>query len=105
MLKGKTLSFFIILLVIVVDVMGAGLFMPLVPDLFWGAHPLLLNVNTPNIWRQRDYGLSFSVWALGVFFGAPILGEISDYIGRKRILLISLLFVMTSYLLSYLSLL
>lgn len=103
MLKGKALSVSIILLVIVVDVMGAGLFMPLVPNLFWGGHPLLLDPSTSNAWRQIDYGLSFSFWAMGVFFGAPLLGEFSDRIGRKKILLISLIFVMASYLLSYLS--
>ena len=36
------------------------------------------------------YGLILAVYSLGQIFGAPLLGELSDHFGRKKILLLSL---------------
>ncbi len=103
-MKTNNLTIFSVLLAIVIEVMSMGLFMPLLPDLFWSAHSPLLAANTPEFWRQMDYGLSFAFWAIGIFFGAPFLGELSDRFGRKKILVTSLLMVAISYFCSELSL-
>lgn len=102
--KTNQLTIFSILLAIVIEVMGMGLFMPLLPNLFWNASSPLLSPDTSYFWRQMAYGMSFGFWAIGIFFGAPFLGDVSDRIGRKKVLVISLLCVMLSYFLSYFSL-
>ncbi len=104
MIKTSQLTVFSVLLAIVIEVMSMGLFMPLLPDLFWSAHSPLLAPDTSQFWRQMDYGLSFAFWAFGIFFGAPFLGNVSDRIGRKKVLVLSLFMVMLSYFCSYLSL-
>ena len=101
--KTNQLTIFSILLAIVIEVMGMGLFMPLLPNLFWNASSPLLSPDTSYFWRQMAYGMSFGFWAIGIFFGAPFLGDVSDRIGRKKVLVISLLCVMLSYFLSYFS--
>lgn len=103
-MKNQRLTTFSVLLAIVIEVMSMGLFMPLLPDLFWSVHSPLLAADTSHVWRQIAYGFSFGFWAIGIFFGAPFLGEVSDRLGRKKVLVISLACVMLSYFLSYLSL-
>ena len=103
-MANNRIMFFVVLLAIVIDVMGIGLIMPFLPALFLNAHSPLLQTNTSELGRQIAYGLSFTFWAVGIFFGAPFLGNISDHIGRKKVLITSLLFVMLSYALSYFSL-
>lgn len=104
MKNTNQLTIFSVLLAIVIEVMSMGLFMPLLPDLFWSPASPLLSPDVSSFWRQMDYGLSFAFWAAGIFFGAPFLGDVSDKIGRKKVLILSLFCVMLSYLLSYFSL-
>ena len=104
MKNTKQLTIFSVLLAIVIEVMSMGLFMPLLPDLFWSTSSPLLGPDASMFMRQMAYGLSFAFWALGIFFGAPFLGEVSDRIGRKKVLVLSLFFVTLSYLFSFLSL-
>lgn len=101
----KKLTLLSVTLAIIFEVMSMGLFMPLLPDLFWSPTSALLAPDTSVFWRQMDYGLTFALWAAGIFFGSPFLGEVSDKIGRKKVLALSLFCTVLSYLLSYLSLL
>ncbi len=104
-MKKNTVLIGVILVAIVLDTMGVGLIFPLMPDLFLSSHSLLLSATATHSWRTFFYGLSFSLWALGIFFGAPFLGELSDRFGRKIILSGALGLVACSYMISYLSLL
>ena len=67
-------------LVVLVDITGFGLILPLLP--FWaerlGANPF-------------DVGLILSVYALAQFLFTPVLGALSDRFGRRPVILISLL--------------
>ena len=67
-------------LVVLVDITGFGLILPLLP--FWaerlGANPL-------------EVGLILSVYALAQFLFTPVLGALSDRFGRRPVILISLL--------------
>ncbi|MBI5345838.1 MAG: MFS transporter [Chlamydiae bacterium] len=76
---------FTLMITIIIDVMGLGLVLPILPNLvvasnspFYGNHAVFF------------YGLVLSVWSLGGFFGSPFLGSFSDKIGRKKILITSL---------------
>ena len=67
-------------LVVLVDITGFGLILPLLP--FWaerlGANPF-------------EVGLILSVYALAQFLFTPVLGALSDRFGRRPVILISLL--------------
>ncbi|MCM2278661.1 MAG: MFS transporter [Oligoflexia bacterium] len=67
-----------IFLVVLVDVLGVTMIIPLLPFYAqeFGASPF-------------SVGLLISVFGLGQFFSGPFLGELSDRFGRKPILLLS----------------
>lgn len=70
-------SKFIILLVWFLDILGIGIVIPTLPDLtahYWVSAHLI------------SYGIT--AYALAAFLAAPILGQISDIIGRKKVLII-----------------
>lgn len=76
MKKGSTALLFS---VVFMDMVGFGFIIPLLPDYvvrFGGAPGLV--------------GLLASVYALGQFFAAPVVGRLSDRYGRKPLLLLSI---------------
>ena len=76
----------LIFITLLVDSIGYGLVIPLIPfyALEFGASSTLL-------------GVLVSSFALMQFFFAPFLGRLSDKIGRRRVLLYSLLFSVISF--------
>jgi MFS transporter, DHA1 family, tetracycline resistance protein len=76
----------LLMCVIVVDVMGFGLVLPLLPNIFIGGNNGLMPANCTPMLKNVIYALAFIVWPLGSFFGNPILGRLSDRYGRKTIL-------------------
>lgn len=103
-MKKQRLMIAIVLLAIAVDTMGMGLVFPILPDLFFTHHAHLISINDGLFLRDFYYGLSLALWAGGIFFGSPFLGELSDRYGRKCVLSAALFLVGMSYFLSYLSL-
>ncbi len=65
--------------VVFVDMLGFGLILPLLPYIAanWGATPAII-------------GLIGAAYPLGQFFGAPLVGRLSDRFGRKPLLLFSI---------------
>ncbi|MEI4483215.1 MULTISPECIES: MFS transporter [unclassified Phyllobacterium] len=74
--------------IVVVDTAGAGLILPLLPFYArdFGATPLTI-------------GFLFASFAICEFFAGPILGNASDRLGRKRLLLVSQIGTCASFLL------
>ncbi|MFM5954385.1 MAG: MFS transporter [Novosphingobium sp.] len=69
---------------ILIDAMSFGLIMPVLPR-------LLMRVGAMPLDRAIDVGGWMSLlMALAAFFSAPILGNLSDAYGRRRVLLIAL---------------
>ena len=92
-------ALFILFLVVFLDLLGVGIIIPVLS-------PLILNGTgglVPEAWTdaQRSYMLGFLIasYPLAQFFGAPILGKLSDRFGRKKILSISLVGTLLGYLL------
>jgi DHA1 family tetracycline resistance protein-like MFS transporter len=72
-----------IFVTIVIDVLGFGLIIPVLPALvrdFMGGDPAR---------GAAMYGWFGTVWAVMQFFSAPLLGAISDRFGRRPVILIS----------------
>ena len=74
-----------ILVTVIVDVMGWGLIIPVMPDLIAGMKHIPVN-------EASQYGAwLLSSYALVQFICAPILGNLSDKYGRRPVVLLSLL--------------
>ncbi len=86
-------------LIIFIDSLGMGMIFPLLNPLYMSATGVLPPGASMPV-RNFLYGLTLAVFPLGMFFGVPILGDLSDQIGRKKVLLLCLMGVGISYLLS-----
>ena len=87
-------------LVILIDAMGLGLLYPILSSLIIDPSTHFLQMSLPGTLRHILYGITISVFMLSWFFGAAILGDLSDMIGRKKSLLICLGGSFFGYLLS-----
>lgn len=89
-----------LLLIIFIDSMGLGLLFPILnalimdPNGGFFAQPLTADM------RNIIYGMTVAIYMLCWFFGAAILGDLSDQIGRRKSLLICLFGAFAGYLLS-----
>lgn len=90
-----------LLLVLLIDGMGLGLVFPIMNGLIFdpGSNFLPESLLTP-IMQNLIYGAIVGIFMLCWFFGAAILGDLSDKIGRKKSLQICLFGAFLSYLLS-----
>jgi predicted MFS family arabinose efflux permease len=64
-----------------------SLFIPMLLD----SHCAILASNVSTSTRAILSGALLAMYPLGQFLGAPIIGQLSDHYGRKRVLMISLL--------------
>lgn len=91
---------FILFITIFLDLLGFGILIPIVPSLL--ADPssgaFLLTESTSIETGYILMGLLLGLFFVGQFFMSPILGELSDRFGRKRILLVSITGSAISYL-------
>lgn len=82
-----------ILITILIDVLGIGLIVPILPD-------LIVEMSGGEVSQGSSvYGIFIAVYAAMQFLFAPILGGLSDRFGRRPVLLVSLLGAGLDYLL------
>ncbi len=101
--SGRT--FFItaapLLLVLFIDGMGLSLVVPLLNTLMFDPQsPFLSGMTLSPLMHNFIYGAIISIFMLCWFFGAALLGDLSDSIGRKKSLIICLTGASLSYLIS-----
>jgi MFS family permease len=92
-----------LLLLVVIETIGIAIITPLLPALFLAKTSPLIAITASHALRNFYYGAAIAVWPLGMFFGVPFLGELSDKFGRKKIFVTCLLMTAISYLLSVLA--
>lgn len=90
---------FTIFLTIFIDMLGVGVIIPILPVLFFEADSSLFGPDVAPAARSVIYGFLIAAYPLLQFFGAPVLGSLSDQYGRKPVLLISLVGTLVGYLL------
>jgi MFS family permease len=90
---------FALMVTIVIDVMGGGLVFPLFPHLFLSSGSVLMPADASLSVRHAYYALAMGVWPLGIFFGTPYWGAMSDQSGRKKMLAVCLIGTAVTYVL------
>lgn len=87
-------------LVIFLDVLGTVFVFPILPHIFTDISRGILAPQTSQSLRDFWYGSTLALYPIGMLFGAPLLGSLSDVIGRKKVLLLCLLGSCFGYLIS-----
>ncbi len=100
-MKIATISLY---MVIMLDVMGQGLVIPVLTTLLLDPSQTLLDSNTPTGTRELYFGITMGVFFLSWFLGAAYISKLSDFIGRKQGLLICLGGAFLGYVLTVLAL-
>ncbi|MEI6659897.1 MAG: MFS transporter [bacterium] len=97
MFKDKTIV--TIFFTIFIDLIGLGILIPIVPMLFAnpGSDFYLLPAGVSVKTGYLMLGLLVATYPLGQFIATPILGQMSDIYGRKKVLALSLLGTSISY--------
>jgi DHA1 family tetracycline resistance protein-like MFS transporter len=98
MKNNNLLIVLILITTVIIDVMGMGLVLPLMPSLF--LIPDSVFVHGPVSLHYFYYAIAMGIWPLGLFFGTPFLGDLSDRFGRRNILILCLFGTALTYLLS-----
>lgn len=79
----------VLFITLLIDMIGIGMIIPIIPILF--TDPTSPSFLLAGYSRDAQYllaGLLTAVFGLMQFLGAPILGELSDVYGRKRLLIL-----------------
>ncbi len=93
MIRRPTASVRFILITLVIDALGFGLVVPIVPSLVLNLSGL--TVSDASMW----VGALLAAFAVMQFVCAPVLGGLSDRFGRRPVLLLSLSGICANYLL------
>ncbi len=91
-MQSKKTALFFIFITVLVDVIGIGIIIPIIPD-------LIMELTGEGTAQAVIYGMWLTTAFAGMqFLFSPVLGEISDRYGRRPILLIALLGLSIDYL-------
>lgn len=80
-----------LLLVVFVDLAGVGLIIPVLAPMLLSPDSILVPASYDLGQRTTVLGLLTAIFSLAQFFAGPILGSLSDQIGRKKVLQLALL--------------
>jgi DHA1 family tetracycline resistance protein-like MFS transporter len=81
------------------DLLGLGIIIPVLAPIFLDPAHSIFSVDSSLAERTLLLGFLISAYPLAQFFGAPVLGGLSDRHGRKKILLLALSGTLFGYIL------
>jgi MFS transporter, DHA1 family, tetracycline resistance protein len=93
---SKEFSILPIFLVVLIDMIGIGIIIPVLTPLFLSTN-IIFSALVPFAKRAIILGILIASYPLAQFFGSPILGALSDKHGRKKILIMSLIATFFGY--------
>jgi MFS transporter, DHA1 family, tetracycline resistance protein len=94
----KKFSFFLILVVAFIDWVGIGLVYPMFSSMLFQRDCLIVPPDTSDTVRGLCLGVLLAVMPTVLFFSAPLLGTLSDRLGRRPIIIYSLVVALLGYL-------
>jgi DHA1 family tetracycline resistance protein-like MFS transporter len=97
--KQPKASLLTIFITVFIDMLGVGIIIPVIPGLFFEMDGSMLDPSFTQAQRSILYGFLIAAYPILQFFGAPLLGALSDRYGRKPMLSMSLFGTMIGYLL------
>lgn len=89
-------STFPLFCILLIEAMSYGIVAPVLAPMLLEPSSEFLSQDTPLTLRTFYYSLALGLPMAFMFFGAPLLGDISDYLGRKKTLLIALIGIAVS---------
>lgn len=98
--KRKKLSLFTIFLTFFADNLGWSIVFPIFAPFFVDVDNKLFAVDISLATRTVYLGVFLAAFPFAQFFGAPLLGDVADKMGRKKALSISVLLTALGYLIS-----
>ncbi len=98
--QSKLASLSPLFLVLFIDGMGLGLLFPILNTILLEPQADFLSSQISTSLRAMYYGFTVGIFMICWFFGAAILGDLSDNIGRKKALLICLIGSFLGYFIS-----
>lgn len=87
----KFITLFPLFLLLIIETMSFGVIFPVLGPLFLDKTGAIVDPSTSLFLRQLFYGLSLGIFSFTMLLGAPVLGDISDRWGRKKVLIAALL--------------
>lgn len=99
MSSSKKPSLIPLLFTVFLDVVGLGIAIPAISIIVIDPIQSILPFATTSATRGILYGFFVAAYPAAQFFGAPILGSLSDRYGRKKLLLVSLFGTLLGYIL------
>lgn len=85
------------LVAIALDAMGFGLVYPMMSAIFSDPHSGLISDHIGTHWRNFYLGLGYGIYPFFMFFGSSLMGELSDGLGRRKIMLLCVFGLSVSY--------
>lgn len=82
--------------VILIDSIGYSIIVPVLAPILLGNQPEMMT-GASSTTRYLVYGIALGLYDLVMLYAAPLLGEISDQIGRKKVLVVAMLGVIATY--------
>jgi DHA1 family tetracycline resistance protein-like MFS transporter len=90
MKKHSRKSLFVLFCIVFLDMLGVGIVIPILAPLFLDTTGGIFSSPVPYTVRTVLFGLLIASYPFAQFFGAPLLGGLSDRHGRKKLLITSL---------------
>ena len=102
MAKKRSANFSFLLTIFItvfIDLLGIGIIIPVIPAIFFEEGSQFFNGQYSKETISTFYTLLLACYPFMQFFGAPMLGALSDKYGRKPILVIALIGTLIGYML------
>lgn len=77
----------VIFICLILDFLGLGLILPVLNNIFKDPTADLFRHETTQQYRNAMYLISYSLFFLATFFGAPVIGAMCDKFGRRKMIL------------------